>query len=102
MKKSQYVRISKTIIQKLYSHGCWGAGSIYEIHLKRGIKEDSANIDLVLKALMKQKLILLKKHKFGMMYYLNPDRREKIGEIIKEKPRKRHSILFLLLGDFVW
>ncbi|MEA3513889.1 MAG: hypothetical protein U9R34_00250 [Nanoarchaeota archaeon] len=49
MKKSQYIRISKTIIQKLHSIGCWGNGSMYEENLRRGIKEDYKDINLILK-----------------------------------------------------
>ena len=101
MKKSQYIRISKTIIQKLNSNGCWGKGSMYENNLKNGIKEPGKDIDLVIKALEKQRIICSKTHKFGKKFYLNKYKRDKIGEIIKEKPRKRNSLLLILLAEFV-
>jgi|TARA_B100001971_G_C17726809_1_gene303936 hypothetical protein len=100
MKKSQYIRISKTIIQKLSSNGCWGKGSMYENNLKNGIKETGKDIDLVIKALEKQQIICSKAHKFGKKLFLNKDKRDKIGEITKEKPRKRNSLLLILLAEF--
>ena len=100
MKKSIYIRISKTIIQKLYSAGCWVARSLYEDNLKSGIKEDGNDIKKVLDALCRQRIICSKPHKYGVKYFLNSERRDKIGEIIKEKPRKRNSILMMLLMDY--
>ena len=101
MKKSQYIRISKTIIQKLYSNGCWGHGSMYEENLKSGIKENSKDINLVLKALCKQKILGSKPHKYGKKYYLNNEKTDKIKQIIKEKPRKKYSLLLMFLNDFM-
>jgi len=72
-----------------------------EDNIKSGIKEEGKDIDDVLKALHKQKIICRMPHKFGTKYYLNTEKREKIGEIIKEKPRKRNSILLALLMDFL-
>ena len=98
MKKSQYIRISRTIIQKLYANGCWGKGSMYEDNLKRGIEEAGNDIALVLKALVKQGIIQSKPHSFGKKYFLNPERRKKIGEIIKEKPRRFHALISILFS----
>jgi hypothetical protein len=100
MQKSTYIRISKLLIRRLFFKGCWGAGSLYEDNLKNGIKEDGKDTKQVLDALCKQRIICSKPHIYGTKYFLNPDRRDKIGEIIKEKPRKRNSILLLLLMDY--
>ena len=94
VKKSEYINYSRTIVRKLYVSGCWGKGSMYEDHLLTGMPDKNISKQ-VLKALVKQKIILKKKKIYGEKYYLNDEKREKIGEIIKEKGRT--SIIPMLL-----
>jgi len=94
VKRSDYIKYSRTLVRKLYSNGCWGKGSIHEEHLLAGLP-DLAKGKEVLKALVKQRIIFSKKHKRGPKYYLNNDRLDKIREIIKEKGTR--SIIPILL-----
>ena len=96
VKKSQYIRISRTIVKKLFDQNCFGKGSVYIHVLKSGIsKEDLDKVEIVLEALIKQNICCKKKKEHGWKYYLNMDRYDKIKEIIKEKGD--HSIIPVLL-----
>ncbi len=82
--RSEYIRISKTIIRKLYSSGCFGKGSVYIQVLKSGIPNtDIEKIEPVLEAVIKQEICGKKKKQFGWKYYLNMEKIEKIREILK-------------------
>lgn len=39
--KSEYVKISKSILIRLFKEGCWGKGSLYEEHLKNGFPSEA-------------------------------------------------------------
>ena len=85
VKKSEYIRISRTIVKKLFEQNCFGKGSVYINVVKSGIpKEEIDKVELVLEALIKQKIIYKKKKEHGWKYYLNMERYDKIQEIIKE------------------
>src|SRR3989338_6583358 len=85
VKRSEYIRISRTIVKKLFDQNCFGKGSVYIHILKSGIsKEDLDKIEIVLEALVKQKICGKKKKEHGWKYYLNMERYDKIKEIIKE------------------
>ena len=86
VKRSEYIRISRTIVKKLFDQNCFGKGSVYIHVLKSGIsKEDLDKVEIVLEALVKQNICGKKKKEHGWKYYLNMDRYDKIREIIKEK-----------------
>lgn len=81
--KSDYIKISKSLIRKLYKLGCWGKGSLYEDNLKDGFPpEDKGKILIVANALIKQKILCKKPKKYGFKYYLNKEKRNKINQII--------------------
>ena len=98
VKKSEYIRISRTIVKKLFDQNCFGKGSVYIHVLKSGIpKEDLDKIEIVLNALIKQSICCKKKKKHGWKYYLSMERYDKIKEIIKEKGNQSIiPILFML------
>ena len=86
IKRSEYIRISRTIVKKLFDQNCFGKGSVYIHVLKSGISnEDLDKVEIVLEALVKQNICGKKKKEHGWKYYLNMDRYDKIREIIKEK-----------------
>ena len=86
VKKSEYIRISRTVIKKLFDLTCFGKGSVYIHVLKSGIsKEDICKVEEVLDALVKQNICCKKKKEHGWKYYLNMERYDKIKDIIKEK-----------------
>ena len=96
VKKSEYIRISRTIVKKLFDQNCFGKGSVYIHVLKSGIsKKDLDKVEIVLEALIKQNICCKKKKEHGWKYYLNMDRYDKIKEIIKEKGSS--SIIPILL-----
>ncbi|MBS3104768.1 hypothetical protein J4234_00755 [Candidatus Woesearchaeota archaeon] len=96
VKRSEYIRISRTIVKKLFDQNCFGKGSVYIHVLKSGIsKEDLDKVETVLEALVKQNICGKKKKEHGWKYYLNMDRYDKIKEIIKEKGS--NSIIPILL-----
>ena len=96
LKKSEYIKLSRTLIKKLYDGGCFGKGSIYLENLKKGIPKNYVNkVEIVLDALVKQNICGRKKKEHGWKYYLNIKRMDKIKEIIKEKGNK--SIVPILL-----
>ena len=97
VKKSVYIKISRVLVKKLYDETCFGNGSLYIEPLKKGVSNDyNDKIELVLNALVKQKIILRKKKKHGWKYYLNGERIDKIKQIVKEKGRI--SIIPILLS----
>ena len=84
IKKSEYIKISKALIIKLYKLGCWGKGSLYEDNLKDGFpSEDKGKVIPVAEALVRQGILIKIPKKYGSKYYLNKNRREKIEEIKK-------------------
>lgn len=96
VKKSEYIRISRTIVKKLFDLNCFGKGSVYIHVLKSAIpKEDLDKVDIVLEALIKQDVCCKKKKKHGWKYYLNMERYDKIKEIVKETGKR--SIIPILL-----
>ena len=98
VKRSEYIRISRTIVKKLFDQNCFGKGSVYIHILKSGIsKEDLDKIEIVLEALVKQKICGKKKKEHGWKYYLNMERYDKIKEIIKEAGSKSIIPILLLL-----
>ena len=94
IKKSEYIKYSRTLVRKLYSTGCWGAGSMYEDNLLDGLPDKSIGRK-VLDALIKQRIIIGKKKKYGHKYYQNTERMDKIKEIVKEQGNS--SIIPILL-----
>lgn len=96
IKKSHYIRISRTLVRKLYDETCFGKGFMYIENLKNGIPPDYLDkVETVLNALVKQNICGRKKKKHGCKYYLNIKRLDKIKEIIKEKGSS--SIIPILL-----
>lgn len=96
IKKSEYIRISRTIVKKLFELNCFGKGSVYIHVLKSGIpKEELDKVESVLEAIIVQDICRRKKKGHGWKYYLNIDRYDKIKEIIKEKGK--NSIIPILL-----
>ncbi|MFH0978027.1 MAG: hypothetical protein V1837_01865 [Candidatus Woesearchaeota archaeon] len=96
IKRSEYIKISRTIVKKLFDSNCFGKGSAYIHVLKSGIpKEDVDKVEIVLDALLKQNICCKKKKQHGWKYYLNLERYDKISEIITEKGN--NSIIPLLL-----
>ena len=99
VKKSEYIRISRTVAKKLFDENCFGKGSVYIHVLKSGIpKEDLGKVETVLESLVKQdicgkkkkesnasELVRTRSQVTGWKYYLNMGRYDKIKEIIKEK-----------------
>ncbi|VVB81576.1 Uncharacterised protein [uncultured archaeon] len=84
IERSTYIRISKTLLRKLFRTGCWGAGSMYEEHLKEGFpKEDADKAILVADALVRQGILGKKRKLYGFKYFLREEMYEKIMEIIQ-------------------
>ena len=99
VKKSEYIRISRTIVKKLFDSNCFGKGSVYIHVLKSGVSnEDLDKVEIVLEALIKQNICCKKKKEHGWKYYLNMNRYDKIKEIIKENGSR--SIIPILLAIF--
>ena len=96
VQKSEYIRISRTIVKKLFDQNCFGKGSVYINVLKSAIsKEDLPKVEIVLEALVRQNICCKKKKEHGWKYYLNMDRYDKVMEILKEKGNQ--SIIPVLL-----
>lgn len=84
VKKSEYIKLSKTLVKKLFDETCFGKGSLYVETLRKGIPNEYADkVEPVLKALVKQNLCGKKKKERGWKFYLNIRRLDKIREIIK-------------------
>ena len=55
IKKSEYIKLSRTLIKKLYDETCFGKGSLYLENLKRGIPKNYLDkVELILNSLVKQ------------------------------------------------
>jgi len=94
--KSEYIKISRTIITRLRILDCWGKGSVYIVVLKSGFPpEQMDKVKKVLEGLVKQQLIMKKKKEHGWKYFLNKERQDKIKDICKEIGGKS-LILFLI------
>jgi hypothetical protein len=96
IKKSDYIKISRTLLRNLYRENCFGKGSLYLNTLKKGLpKEYVGSVELVLESLVKQQICGKKKKEHGWKYYLNIERLDKIKEIIKEKGDRSLFLLFV-------
>ena len=96
IKKSDYIKLSRILIRKLFDENCFGKGSIYIDNLKRGIPQEYLDkVETVLDALFKQGICGKKKKEHGWKYFLKIERLDKIKEILKEKGGS--SIITLLL-----
>ena len=96
VKKSEYIRISRTVVRKSFDSNCFGKGSVYVQVLKSAIsKEDIDRVETVIDALVKQRIICKKRKAHGWKYHLNIDRYDKMKEIIRETGKG--SIIPLLL-----
>ena len=92
VKRSEYIIVSRAICRNLFKANCWGKGSMYLDNLAKGLSDrefsklniSKDKVEVVLDALVKQKICIKKKKKHGWKYYLNMDRYDKIKEIIKE------------------
>ena len=95
VKKSEYIIISKKIIRLLLRETCWGKGSMYIDNIKKsGFKDkEIALVEYVINALVKQSLVMKKKHKHGWKYFLNNEKREKLFSIAKEVGKSISSLL---------
>ena len=63
VKKGDYVRYSRAIVRRLKEEGCFGKGSMYKENFLTALSNKRI-AKLVLKALIKQKIILRKKVRF--------------------------------------
>ncbi|MBS3150773.1 hypothetical protein J4443_00120 [Candidatus Woesearchaeota archaeon] len=96
LKKSDYIKLSRTLIRKLYDENCFGKGSIYIDNLKRGVSQEYLDkVETVLDALVKQEICGKKRKEHGWKYFLKMERLDKIKEILKEKGS--NSIIPILL-----
>ena len=89
VKKSEYVIISRSVCRTLFKAGCFGKGSLYFDNLAKGLSDRDFSklnltkdkIEVVVEALVKQRILCKKKKLHGWKYYLNMDRFDKIKEI---------------------
>ncbi len=96
VRKSDYIKLSRILIRKLFDENCFGKGSIYIDNLKRGIPQEYIEkVETVLDALVKQNICGKKRKEHGWKYFLKMERYDKIKEILKEKGS--NSIITLLL-----
>ena len=92
IKRSEYIIISRAVCRTLFKAGCFGKGSLYIDNLAKGATDREFSklqitkdkIEIVVEALVKQKICGKKKKEHGWKYYLNMERLGKIKEIIKE------------------
>ena len=96
VKKSEYIIISKKIIRLLLRETCWGKGSMYLDNIKKsGFKDDEIPlVEDVINSLVKQSLVMKKKHKHGWKYFLNNEKREKLFSIAKEIGKTSSFLIF--------
>ena len=81
--KNDYLKISKTLIKKLYKLGCWGKGSLYQDNLTNGFPtNEKRKVLIVAESLVKQNMLCKKPKKYGTKYYLNIEMKNKIEKII--------------------
>jgi len=99
IKKSEYIIISRKIIRLLLRETCWGKGSMYIDNIKKsGFKDNEIPmVEIVINGLIKQGLVIKKKHKHGWKYYLNSSKREKLFSIAKEIGGITSSLLLFLV-----
>jgi len=99
IKKSEYIIISKKIIRLLLRETCWGKGSMYVDNIKRsGFKDIEIQlVEPVINGLVKQGLVMKKKHKHGLKFFLNNEKREKLFEIAKEVGKNTSSLILFLI-----
>ena len=103
VKRSEYITVSRVICRTLFKGGYFGKGSLYFDNLVKGLSDREFSklnitkdkIEVVLEALVKQKICGKKKKEHGWKYFLNMDRLDKIKEIIKETGKG--SIIPILL-----
>ena len=95
IKKSDYIIISKKIIRLLLRETCWGKGSMYLDNIKKsGFKDHEIPlVKDIINGLVKQGLVMKKKHSHGWKYYLNNKKREKLFLIAKEVGTRMLSLL---------
>lgn len=95
VKKSEYIKLSRTLVKKLYDETCFGKGSLYLDNLKRGIPPEHLDkVEIVLNALVRQSICGKKRKEHGWKYFLNIQRLDKIREIIKEKGNRSLFLFF--------
>ena len=71
LKKSDYIKLSRTLIRKLYDENCFGKGSIYIDNLKRGVSQEYLDkVETVLDALVKQEICGKKRKEHGWKFIL--------------------------------
>jgi len=101
VKKSEYIIISKKIIRLLLRETCWGKGSMYFDNIKKsGFKDNEIPlVEDVINGLVKQALVMKKKHKYGWKYFLNNEKRGKLFSIAKEIGKTSALILFLIIKN---
>ncbi|MBS3103215.1 hypothetical protein J4458_07270 [Candidatus Woesearchaeota archaeon] len=97
VKKSEYIIISKKIIRLLLRETCWGKGSMYLDNIKKsGFKDNEIPlVEDIINALVKQRLVMKKKHKHGWKYFLNNEKREKLFSIAKEIGKTSGLLVFI-------
>src|SRR3989344_1362778 len=103
VKRSEYIIASRAVCRTLLKAGCFGKGSLYLDNLAKGATDREFSklqitknkVEIVVEALIKQKICCKKKKEHGWKYYLNMERLNKIKEIIKETGN--NSIIPILL-----
>lgn len=84
LKRSEYIRISKTIVRKLFDAGCFGKRSFYIHVLQETIPpQDKGKVPAVVDALIKQGILGKKKKLRGWKYFLRREKMDKIREIVR-------------------
>ena len=105
IKRSEYIIVSRAVCRTLFKAGCFGKGSMYFDNLAKCLSDREfsrlailkGKIDIVLNALVKQRILGKKKKKHGWKYYLNMERLDKVKEIIKETGKDSIIPILLLL-----
>ena len=70
IKKSEYIKLSRTLVRKLYDETCFGKGSLYMDNLKRGIPQELVGyVEIVLNALVKQDICAKKRKEHGWKFF---------------------------------
>ena len=106
VKRSEYILISRIVCRTLFRANCFGKGSMYLDNLVKGLSDREFirlnitrnKVEIVLDALVKQKICGKKKKKHGWKYFLNMERYDKIGEIVKECGKKSIIPILLMLS----
>ena len=96
VKRSEYIEISKRILQILYRETCYGKGSLYIDAIKRGAPKNQLDkFEIVIEALVKQEICGKKKKEHGWKYFLNMERIDKIEEILQVDDNPFRILLIL-------